>query len=396
MYNNTNKNAQVDAQGMNVRRESNNQQSMNNSVEAKLAAKRKQAMDEAVKMSRSVYRVFEVTFETIQKRINAAKRKQSIGRETVAAKWVELDWVGQHHSMTVYVDVVRTADELGCITPTVVLRATTDDTGDALTAKQAVNYTNTRKYEDTFVEVLGAVMTKAIAAAYEDEATRTKLARDIAYHEEREYENEHYWDKQVEATKKHIENRLEECGMNALKLADALVEAYKNTDGTIHYGEVPTLALWVNYKAEIVRRLKSLGDGPQPTAPDLEEGTAGKNSNTNDDNHAPGLEEDLERVEKFLRELPDRMDELNGCEDEVKIDNGNFVVLADVDDDGEIYAHLEVSIHGEYYEEGDEEIGNGWSWTINDDDDITECLNDIRRFFEGPDPAVGYFEKKNN
>lgn len=111
-------------------------------------------------------------------------------------------------------------------------------------------------------------------------------------------------------------------------------------------------------------------------------------------NNQNEIDKELERVENFLRELPSRMEELNYCEDAVTIDNGNFAVLASVDDDGEIYAHLEVSLYGEY-EEGDEPIGDSWNWTINDDDDIAKCLNDIRGFFEGPDPAIGYFEKKN-
>lgn len=288
-------NSQVD--GKAVKASSNNNQSSNQSIETKLATKRKQAMDEAVKMSRSVYCVFEVNFQTISRRINAAKRKQSIGRETVAAKRVKLDYAGQRNGMYVYVDVVRTADEYGCVTPTVVLRATTgDNDGDVLAVKQAVNYTNTRKYEETFVEVLGAVMTKAIAAAYADEATRAKLTKVIALREEQEYENEHYWDNAVEKVKNHIEQRLVEVGYNPLMLADALVEAYKNTDGAVYYGEVPTLALWVSYKAEIVRRLESISNWDNTPTPCLEDEKPVETPNENSGNPAPGLREQLEDI----------------------------------------------------------------------------------------------------
>lgn len=91
------------------------------------------------------------------------------------------------------------------------------------------------------------------------------------------------------------------------------------------------------------------------------------------------IEKDMEKVERFLGKLPSRAEELNYCEDEICVDNDNFTVLASVDEDGEMYVHLEISLRSKY-KEGDEPIGNGWNWMIYDLDDLQECIDDIRRF----------------
>lgn len=99
------------------------------------------------------------------------------------------------------------------------------------------------------------------------------------------------------------------------------------------------------------------------------------------------MNEDIFRVAKFLLEMPKITEELNGCEDELLIDDGDIAVLASYDEEDGIYVHLEFSMNTCYDDkeiEGDEPLGSGegWNWTIKDDKTFLECLNGIKYFLD--------------
>ena len=252
---------------------------------------KREALMAATTASRDLKSLFGVEFSTIIRKIREAKNGKRV--TGVIAR-------GQHKVNGYVVNVYITVNERdvdGYTNYDVYAEAYNGQWSlmGVETEKMKVNFRGWNQ-EEAVMQAVGGVMVNyinsyfTVAEAAEEAAKETEEA---AEETAKETEND-YWNRQVKQTEEYITGRLEECGMNALKLADALVEAYKNTDGTRYYGEVPTLALWVAFKAKIVARLESLGDGAQTPAPGLEK-AAEKSSEING-NPAPCLRDEIESM----------------------------------------------------------------------------------------------------
>lgn len=273
--------AQVDGKAMNVR--SNNESINNNNRESE----KREELNLAVKASRDIKGLFRVEYGTIANRIRDAKNgKRPLG---VVAHGRHRMANGQ--SFNVYIKVEEKVID-GYSNYVVYVEAGNGKWVMNGLETEVVKVDSTvrgRTQEKALTEAIGAALVRYIGRWFEV----MDSAEEEAVEETAKETENGYWDSVVAQTEEYLARRLEECGMNALKLADALVEAYQNTDGAINYGDVPTLALWLNFKAKIVSRLESLGDGAQTAAPGFADGTAGENSNTNDEHPAPGLRDEL-------------------------------------------------------------------------------------------------------
>ena len=268
--------------------------------------------------------MFRVTANTVAKRVNDAKKgRKALG--VVAQGQYRVP--GTPHTINVYVRVDErevVEGDYRATTYTVAVEAYNYAFSQmgVETLKKKVEY-HYGTFENALKNTIDAVVANYVNAWLEASAKAEEAAKETeeaAEETAKETEND-YWNRQVKQTEEYITGRLEECGMNALKLADALVEAYKNTDGTRYYGEVPTLALWLAFKAKIVARLESLGDGAQTTAPGLE--NANEKSSDINGTTAPCLRE---QVEGILAADWEKMDETeDGYDIAVSGDAGTYV-----------------------------------------------------------------------
>ena len=285
MFNNNNNNN-------NNNNGANGAQINNNNYADALRERKQLALNGAASAATVVEYVFDVQWRTLAARINRELREKTPGHGCLAYGAFKSPCVGDFFCVDVYVDYERTADEYGDVTCAITLRATCDSSNDALAVSSPLIFCNTTKNEIKFCEVLGSVMVRAIAAAWNDEEYVEKINRELRENEERMAKNKAYYDEKYAIAEECTRELLDKCGYNALELALALVKVTNECEvrsyGNNSYAD--DRAPWRACRDEILRRLESLGDGGGNPAPGFDgDGNDGGNSNDNNGNHAPGL-----------------------------------------------------------------------------------------------------------
>ena len=282
----------------------NNGAQINNNNYAEALRERKQlALDGAASAAMDVEQIFDVQWRTLAAKINRELREKTTGHGCLAHGAYKNHHVGNFFRVDVYVDYERTADEYGDVTCLITLRATCDYSNAALAVSSPLTFSTTTKNEVKFCEVLGSVMIRAIAAAWNDEKYVAQITRELRENDEHAAKEKSYWDERYAAAEECTRELLDKCGYNALELALALVTATEECDVRTYGDDSLTddRAPWRACRDEILRRLASLGNGGVDPAPGCDDNNGnpapgcdnnGGNSNDNSGTPAPGLRDE--------------------------------------------------------------------------------------------------------
>lgn len=192
---------------------------------------------------------------------------------------------------------------------------------------------------------------------------------------------------EIDSVQNAVDNALAECGYNALKLATALVSVEKQLKSRMFYGDAKAVeSVWLACREEILRRLESLGDGggdhTPGSGPDDNGGTPapGCDGDGNDGTPAPGLDDtDLTDWLKHCLNLynDDTPEEI----DTIWLDENFMLTCYGYDDDG-MTVMITDDPNGNAVTGMWDGVESTYNWTVEDDDDIADVVREIREFMD--------------